>query len=325
MINFALALNPHGGTVQDVPRFEEALALRHAGERVVWVDVEAPSEADLESLRAEFGFHTLTLEDCLHAHQRPKMEVYDDHVFMVFYELQTPIPEVGPVVAREVMLFLGKQFVVTVHPEPVAAVSLAAERWAAVKGLEDDCAAYAAYLVIDAAVDTYFPVVDELAERLDQLEEDIMDGNDQAVLPAISAIKRQTLGVRRLVNPLRDIFLVMMRGPGSQFGQRTYAYYQDVLDHLLRIGDAIDISRDVLASAVDLYMSAVSNRTNDTMKKLTVLSTILMTSALIAGIYGMNFTYMPELHHKYGYYGALWMMAGSSAVLLALFRWRRYV
>ena len=325
MINFVLALDTATGVVRDVPRLDEALALRKVPTEVVWIDIEAPAEADLEALHVEFGFHALTLEDCLHQHQRPKCETYEDHVFMVLYEFVNPVPQSGPVGSGELMLFLGDRYVVTVHAEPVAAVTQAAERWRFVPGLEDDTAAYLAYLVLDAAVDSYFPVVDALTDRLDQLEDDIMEGRDQAVLSTVTSLKRQTLGVRRLITPLRDIFMVLMRGPGSQFGVKTYAYYQDVLDHLLRVTDAIDIHRDVLASAVDLYMSTVSNRTNETMKKLTVLSTVLMTCALIAGVYGMNFQYMPELHHRYGYYGALWMMGGSALVLTGLFRWRGYI
>jgi magnesium transporter len=325
LINFVLTMDTATGAIRDVPRVEDALALRDEPRHVVWIDVLDPTEADLAALREEFGFHSLSLEDCLHQHQRPKCETYDDHVFMVLYEFAAPVARAGTVEPLELMLFLGARYVVTVHAGPVAATSLAAERWRAVTGLEADAEAYLAYLVIDAAVDTYFPVVDALADRLEDLEDDILEGRDEAVIKTVTVLKKQTLGVRRLVTPLRDIFLVLMRGPGSQFGARTYAYYQDVLDHLLRVTDAIDIHRDVLASAVDLYMSTVSNRTNETMKKLTVLSTVLMSSALIAGIYGMNFAYMPELHHPYGYYGALGAMAGISAVLLALFRWRRYI
>lgn len=325
MINFVLAMDKTTGLVRDVPRLEEALALRLDPDQVVWIDVEEQSEADLESLRAAFGFHALTLEDCLHEHQRPKSEVYSDHFFMVLYEFASPVPRLGAVEARELMMFLGQRYVVTVHRHPVASVTLAAERWAQVPGLEDDMAHFLAYLVLDAAVDTYFPVVDVLTDRLDQLEDDILGGNDQAVLTSITHLKKQTLAVRRLIAPMRDIFMVYMRGPSSQFGAKTSVYYQDVLDHLLRVSDALDVNRDVLASAVDLYMSTVSNRTNETMKKLTVLSTVLMTCALIAGIYGMNFAHMPELQFRYGYYGALWMMVGSSLVLTGLFRWRGYI
>ncbi len=325
MINFVLAMDTTTGVVRDVPRFDEALVLRHEPNQVVWIDVEEQTEADLESLRTEFGFHALTLEDCLHEHQRPKSETYENHDFMVLYEFVQPVPRTGPVQTRELLMFLGQRYVVTVHRRPVTAVTLAAERWAPVPGLEADMAHYLAYLVIDAAVDTYFPVVDALTDRLDKLEDDIMDGHDKAVLTSISQLKKQTLAVRRLITPMRDIFLVHMRGPSSRFGPNTVVYYQDVLDHLMRVTDAIDIHRDVLASAVDLYMSTVSNRTNETMKKLTVLSTVLMTCALIAGVYGMNFTYMPELNHQYGYYGALWMMAGTSLVLVGLFRWRGYI
>jgi magnesium transporter len=268
----------------------------------------------------------------LHSHQRPKCEVHESHVFVVLYEFVAPVAPAAvrggvgaPIEARELLIFMGDRYVITVHPEPLTAVTLAAERWSGVPGLERDAASYLSYLIMDAAVDTYFPVIECLSDRLDILEDDIMEGRDDAVLSAIMGLKKQTLGVRKLITPLRDIFMVFLRGPGSEFGHKTFAYYQDVLDHLLRVSDSLDMHRDILASAVDLYMSTVSNRTNETMKKLTVLSTVLMTCALIAGIFGMNFKHMPELEYRYGYYGALWMMAGTSAVLAALFRWRRYI
>lgn len=325
MINFALALDLGTHRIDDVRYLEEALTRHKDPAQVVWIDLEGPAEAELEALRAAFGFHALTLEDCLHHHQRPKIEHYDGHSFMVLYAFE---PEDGPQgdwVARELMLFLGERFVVSIHPGPCPAIPLAGERWRPLPGLEQEAAAYLAYLIIDAAVDTYFPRTEALTDRLEDLENAIVDGSSHGVLSAVMQLKRQTLAVRRLVTPLRDIFLSLMRGPGSHFGTATYAYYQDVLDHLLRITDNLDIQRDVLASAVDLHMSAMANRTNETMKKLTVASTILMTCALIAGIYGMNFKVLPELSWQHGYYWALGLMVGASAVLLGLFRWRGYV
>ncbi|MEB3196441.1 MAG: magnesium/cobalt transporter CorA [Candidatus Sericytochromatia bacterium] len=322
MINFAMALDRRDHVRRDLQHLEEVLRLHEDPEVTVWVDIEAPSEADLEALRAAFGFHALTLEDCLHAHQRPKLEYYEGHVFWVLYEF---VEQEGDWLSREVMLFLGPRFVVSVHPQPVDCVTLAAERWRAVAALEGEEAAYLAYLIVDAAVDTYFPRTEALGDRLEEVEADIVTGQTSAVMPVMMKLKRETLGTRRLVTPLRDIFLSLMRGPGSQFGSKSYTYFQDILDHLLRVNDALDIQRDVLASAVDLYMSAIANRTNETMKKLTVLSTILMTSALIAGIYGMNFRHMPELHWTYGYYGALGLMMSAALVLVGLFRWRGYI
>jgi magnesium transporter len=325
LINFALALHVPTGRFDDVRYLDEALKKHKDPDHVVWIDVEAPAEYELEALREAFGFHALTLEDCLHHHQRPKIEHYAGHSFMVFYAFE-PQDEAGKDwAAREVMMFLGDRFVVSIHPEPCQAVTLAGERWRPQPGLEQEAAAYLGYLLIDAAVDTYFPRTEALTDRLEELENAIVAGTSHAVLTEIMRLKRQTLSVRRLVTPLRDIFLSLMRGPGSQFGTATYAYFQDVLDHLLRITDNLDIQRDVLASAVDLHMSAISNRTNETMKKLTVASTILMTCALIAGIYGMNFKVLPELSWQHGYYWALGLMAGSALVLLGLFRWRGYV
>ncbi|MEB3222679.1 MAG: magnesium/cobalt transporter CorA [Candidatus Sericytochromatia bacterium] len=325
MITFALALDLATGRIDDVRYLEEALTRHADASQVVWIDLESPAESELEALRAAFGFHALTLEDCLHLHQRPKIEHHDGHSFIVLYAFEPTDGPEGEWGAREVMLFLGDRFVISIHPQPCQAITLAGERWQLLPGLEREAAAYLAYLIIDAAVDTYFPRTEALTDRLEDLENDIVAGATHAVLTEVMRLKRQTLAVRRLVTPLRDIFLSLMRGPGSHFGTATYAYFQDVLDHLLRITDNLDIQRDVLASAMDLHMSAMANRTNETMKKLTVASTILMTCALIAGIYGMNFRVLPELTWQYGYQWALGLMAGAAVVLLGLFRWRGYV
>ena len=226
----------------------------------------------------------------------------------------------------ELEIFLGANYVVTLHRTEVPVIATAEARWLSHRGEEtSEGANFLAYMLIDGVVDSYFPLLDVFSDRLEELEESLFSSPDPGIVLEVFRLKKDILQLRRLVTPLRDVFLVLLRGPGSLFGPRTHVYFQDILDHLLRISDAIDTHRDLVGSAVDVYMSAVSNRTNDTMKKLTVLSTVLMSMALIAGIYGMNFRHMPELDWSYGYPLAVGSMVAVAVVLTALFRWKRYI
>jgi magnesium transporter len=297
--------------------------IRQLPGKVIWLDIQSPTPDDLALIGEEFGFHTLALEDCHKAHQRPKMDQYGDYIFIVLYEvaLQTQSKRMLPI---ELDIFLGPNYVVTVHHAPAPVIEQVQERWE-VQPSSEEGASYLAYLLVDAAVDSYFPMIDYFSERLEELEEDIFGAFHSQVVQEIFRLKKDTLLMRRMVTPLRDVFLVLLRREGTLFGHRTYIYFQDVLDHLLRISDSIDTYRDLVTSAVDAYMSQVSNRTNETMKKLTVLSTVLMSAALVPGIYGMNFKYIPELSWTNGYYYALGLMVTIGIVLTILFKWRDYV
>ncbi|HEY9722867.1 MAG TPA: magnesium/cobalt transporter CorA [Oscillatoriaceae cyanobacterium] len=322
MITFVKLLNAETGRVERVGNPAEISELLRQPGRIVWLDVQAPTPQDLALLGEEFGFHQLPLEDCLKAHQRPKFERYGEYYFMVFYEVEKD-PTVG-MRMYEVAMFVGPAYVVTVHHAAVPLIHQVETRWEIQPSAEEG-ASYLAYLMMDSAVDSYFPMIDHFSDRLEALEEAIFDRFDPKVVARIFELKKQTLMMRRLVSPLRDVFLLLLRRETTTLGQRTYIYYQDVLDHLLRISDAIDTYRDLVTSAVDAYMSQVSNRTNEVMKVLTVFSTVLMTAALVAGIYGMNFKYIPELDWPHGYAYSLALMVGLGLVQIALFKWRRYI
>ncbi|MFN3432175.1 MAG: magnesium/cobalt transporter CorA [Candidatus Sericytochromatia bacterium] len=324
MINFCKLLDANTGELHRHLNPPDISEVRREPGAVIWLDIIDADDHDLALLKEEFGFHTLAIEDCRHAHQRPKLDQYDGYMFMVLYEADKD-DDTDCLLTTELNMFMGANYVVTVHRGPARVVGEVEHRWEANLTFEEEGAAYLAYLLIDATVDSYFPAVDNFSDRLDAVETLIFDRFDERIIEAIFDLKKETLLLRRLVTPLRDVFLVLLRGPGSGFGQRTYVYFQDVLDHLLRVSDAIDVQRDLIGSALDAYQSGISNRTNDTMKKLTVLSAVLMTMALIAGIYGMNFHRMPELDWPLGYHGALYMMGAAALVLVTAFRWKGYI
>lgn len=281
--------------------------LREVEGNVIWADVTDPTSRDFEELAEEFGFHHLSIEDCQNPHQRPKVEEYAGYYFIVLYEAEL----VGPtdrLELRELNIFLGKNYLVTVHSRPIRAVETARRLWSEWTDRAEQGSGLLAYLLIDAIVDDYFPLLDIMSERMDTLEDSIFGDFQSEAIQEIFAIKKKLLYLRRAVAPLRDVFNTMLRREQAIFRREAYVYFQDVFDHLIRVADTIDTLRDMLSSTMDAYLSVSGNRMNIVMKRLTSISTILMSVTLIAGIYGMNFDVMPELKWRFGYVFALFSM-----------------
>lgn len=279
---------------------------------IVWADVSDPTSSDFEELAEEFGFHPLSIEDCRSEHQRPKIEEYAGYYFVVLYEAQLAGPQ-DRLELRELNIFLGKNYLVTVHSRPIRAIDTAARLWPEWIDRAEEGAGLLAYLLIDAIVDDYLPLLDIVSERMDELEDSIFGEWRAEVIEEIFSVKKKLLYLRRSITPLRDVFNTMLRREQPIFPREIHIYFQDVFDHLIRVADTIDTLRDMLSSTMDAYLSVSGNRMNKIMKRLTSISTILMSVTLIAGIYGMNFVLMPELRWRYGYVFAL-----SSMVIVGL-------
>ncbi len=289
---------------------------------LLWIDLEDPADRDFMLLQQEFGFHPLAIEDARRRHERPKLDIYEDYLFLVFYAARSSESD-QLFTTQELSLFIGRNYLVTVHHEPCPEIDAIAERW---RQQADQMAeakqrvALLLYTLLDTVVDNYFPILDALAERTDRLEEAIFEGRDRGALEELFRLRKGLLALRRVVGPERDVLNLLTRRDIELLGPETAVYFQDVYDHILRVTDAIDTYRDLLASALDAYLSVVSNNLNQVMRTLTAWSIILMSLALIAGIYGMNFVNMPELRLSWGYYAALAGMAALGLGLFALFK-----
>ncbi|HEX4948632.1 MAG TPA: magnesium/cobalt transporter CorA [Blastocatellia bacterium] len=297
--------------------------LRQAPQHVLWVDVSQPTPQDFDRLREEFGFHHLAIEDCRNAHQRPKIEDYHGYYFIVLYEAE--LTESGELVLRELALFLGANYVVTVHHDAIRAIASGERLWRDWTDLADQGAGLLTYLILDAVVDAYFPILDTMSDRMDDMEDRLFNDQATETLEDIFQIKKQLLHLRRSVTPLRDVFNILLRREQPLFTRDVIYYFHDIHDHLIRVADSIDNLRDLLGSTMDVYLSQQNNRMNMVMKRLTALSTILMSAALVSGIYGMNFQYMPELAWKYGYFVALGAMLVIVVGLVIFFRWIKWL
>ncbi len=306
-----------GGASTDA-RLEDLPSLITCTDCIVWVDVTDPTLDEVHRIGEIFGFHPLALEDTLLEDIRPKIDQYDGYLFIAFYGMTS---HGGDAEAHSVDIFVGKHYLVTFHDSRLPVVEETSRRWKTSVGTmkHKDCG-FLLYSLLDALVDGYFPVLDDIVERAEELEGHILQGGQPALQAQILTMRRDLLMIRRVAGPERDVMNVLIRRDPPLFDVKEVHYFQDVYDHLLRIMDTIDISRDVLSSVLDANLSMVSYTLNVVVKRLTASSIILMSITVVAGIYGMNFVHMPELAWQFGYPFALALMALIALVEIAIFR-----
>lgn len=294
-----------------VPEALSAIADRQG---MLWIDIHAHDAAvTAEWLINGFGFHQLAVEDALSPYERPTFQQYDGVLFLTAHAVHSAEEEET---YREVAFFVSERFLVTVHTEPVPLLQYWFERWKTQPAKVGRTPAHLLHLLLDAIVDEYFPVGDALEEKADALEDAIFAGDGRVQVADILHAKRRLLELRQHITPLRDVLNALLRRDVELIPDEVVPYLQDVYDHTLRIAELVDVNRDILAGVLDAHLSVVSNRLNEVMRILTVISTILMSAALIAGIYGMNFTHMPELQWRAGY-----PFAGAMMVLVGVAEW----
>ena len=316
MIQVIVHSSPNGPVSET--RLEGLSELSAHEQTTVWVDVVDPTPDEIARIGKEFQFHPLSLEDVARGGQRPKVDQYDGYQFIVFYGLTSQSERIT---SHEVDIFLAKHCLVTFHKSDLPVMAQTAERWRTnAAALGNHGVGFLLHSVLDSLVDGYFPVLDDIAERADTLEESIILEGQPTLQAEILRLRRELLLIRRVVGPERDVMNIMIRRDPPLFGRKEVLYFQDVYDHLLRVTDTVDIYRDMLASILDANLSMVSHTLNIVVKRLTSYSIILMSISLIAGIYGMNFVFMPELDWRFGYPFALGLMAVIATVEVGIFR-----
>jgi magnesium transporter len=302
---------------------------------VLWVDVIDATEGDLKCIQDEFDLHALAIDDVRHQGQRPKIELYAAHAFVVAYAHDPDPLDLPPV-----GMFVGERWLITVRSRNAAGRAFEIEgsqqRFVRRCGAKAEIG-FLLYTVLDEMVDGYFTTVDEVEDRIANLEELLFESygddgpqsaageramvaTDHRVQGELLHLRKVLIALRRKVVPLRDVMLVILRREISVIEDETILYFQDVLDHLLRIVDEIDTQRELLGNVVDAHLALVANRTNSVMKKTSGWGAILIVATLIAGIYGMNFRHMPELTWRFGYLGALGVMLVVTGGLYVYFK-----
>ncbi|NEW08537.1 magnesium/cobalt transporter CorA [Paenibacillus sp. SYP-B3998] len=289
--------------------------LSHADIRWYWVDFNNPTEEEAEQLKTYFHFHSLAIEDCFYLLQRPKMDHYEDVHFFVMHAINTKT-----LAAEEVDMFLGPNFMVTFHLHESREIE---DAWGRIKEQEmirDKGHIYAAYLVLDNLVDQYFPSVFQLEDQLDEIESNVNSESTQMLMKHIFEIRAKLLKLRRTIVPMRDLLYRLINTDRITEIKEHVLFFTDIHDHLLKLSEMIESNRDMTADMRDSYISLNSNRMNTIMKTLTVITTIFMPLTFIAGIYGMNFNFMPELQWQWGYFAVLALMFGIGFGMFTWFR-----
>ncbi len=321
MRSMLIALN---GSVERSVDFEAIDRELAAPGSQLWLDIESPQDSDIALLRDKFHFHPLAIEDATRAGERPKVDLYNNYYSLAFFATRLA-GETGELELIHFHLFVGANFLVSIHDQPMAQVADSMRRWELKDGPLPPKIGAAVHALLDAVVDEYFPLMDQIADRVDDLEDSVFTQFSPKSLETIFHLKKGLLNLRRVVAPERDVLNHLLRRELPVFTTEDVAYLQDVYDHLVRVTDSVDTYRDLLSNALDSFLSVQSNRLNEVVKVLTIASIVLMSNSLIAGIYGMNFLFMPEIRWPYGYGWALGLMGTVSLSLILFFRWRKWL
>ena len=293
---------------------------------VKWINIDGLYRKDIiESVGKNFNIHPLLLEDIMDTHQRPKIENYDEYVFivlkMIYYEEEVKGEE-EEIVIEQVSLVLGKDFVVSFQEDPGKDVfDRTRDRISHNKGLIRKMGAdFLAYSLVDSIVDSYFAIFERFGGEIEELDKELIEDSEKEDLTTLHDLKRDLIFLKKSVWPLREVIGGMRRMRSSLITDNTRLYLRDVYDHTIHLMDTIETYKDVLSSMIDMYLSSVSNKLNEVMKVLTIIATIFIPLTFITGLYGMNFKYMPELTSSWGYPGALLFMIAIAVVMIIYFK-----
>ncbi len=296
-----------------------------AEDGVTWLNLNGIHDvSQIEALGRQFNIHPLVQEDIVHTGQRPKVEDYDDYLYIILKRFYLDAD--SGIQSEQVSLVLGSGYLVSCCETPVGAFDKVKERLHRGKGrIRHGGSDYLAYALIDVIVDYYFVILEHFNERIEALEEDLLDDPQPRTLQDIHSVKRDLLIFHRQVWPLRDILGQLKKGDLPLIREENLIFIADVHDHIRQVVDAVESFRDVLSGLQDLYLSTVSHKMNEVMQVLTIMATIFIPLTFVAGIYGMNFKYMPELEWAWGYFAVLGIMAAIAGGLLLYFKKKKWL
>ncbi|WP_225811084.1 magnesium/cobalt transporter CorA [Streptomyces spinosus] len=326
------AIYRHGHRTEGPEDLSDALAEARAAGGFVWIGLHEPSEREFDLVTREFGLHPLAVEDALKAHQRPKLEVYDDSLFMVLKPVVYE-PESDAVSAGEVMVFIGDCFVVTVRHGECSPLAAVRHRLEEEPEMLDKGPTAVLYAIADATVDHYLEVATELQTDLDELEAEVFQpetGGSRTTASRIYTFKRQVLEFRRATGPL-TLPLARLAGNGPMGGtvpfvhDKARPFFRDVGDHLMRVNESVEALDRLVSDILSAHLAQMSVRQNDDMRKISAWAAMAAVPTMIAGIYGMNFDHMPELHWLWSYPAVILVMALLEVLLYRQFKRRGWL
>lgn len=310
---------------REIKKIEECFPFRDKP-AVTWININGIHDAEIMGKIGEYvGLHPLLLEDIMNTDQRPKIEDFGDYIFiilkMIYYNEKKNEIEI-----EQVSLILGLNFVISFQEREGDVFNSIRERIRRGKGkMRKSGADYLAYTLIDAIVDNYFVILEGTGEKIEEMEEKLVANPTLNTLQGIHNLKRDMIFLRKSVWPLREVISGLERTESLLIEESTGIYLRDVYDHSIQVIDTIETFRDMISGMLDIYLSSISNKMNEVMKVLTIIATIFIPLTFIAGIYGMNFVYIPELQLRWGYFAALFIMAVVSIIMLIYFRKKKWL
>jgi magnesium transporter len=284
--------------------------------KLAWFDVADPASPELDQLARRFALHELQIEDCRHRPQRPKAEEHDHYIFTVVKHIH----DQAELKFDDVDLFLGPDFLISVRSSDAAVIETVRVR-AGQEHVERLDRLF--YMIVDQVVDGYQPVLDKLADEISEIEDVVLDRPDPETLARIFSLKRKLIEFRRVAGGMREVVNTLIRREKGLLGDDLDPYFRDVYDHVVRTVDMIETYRDLLSGALDIYLSAVANRTNEVMKVLTIWGTVALPLVIITGFFGMNLK-LPWASNPHGTDYAVALMAVSTIVILIYFKVKRW-
>jgi magnesium transporter len=306
-----------GEELTDVPVADLSEVHAEAG-TLVWVDAVGPDDRELDQLAEEFSLHPLVLDDLRTHRERPKLDEYPGHVLLVGYGARDD--RQARCSLHEVDAVAGKQFVLSVHDGQPLNREAIARRLRAHPEMLGSGAGFLLYVLLDELVDTFFPVLDAIGERVEDLEETVFAGELHATQEEIFALRRDLVAIRRVAGPMRDAMQLLLRRDLGLFSEDAQRYLRDIYDHLIRVVESVEDYQDLAAGTLEAHLTVLSNKVNEVARTLTGYAAIFAAITLITGIYGMNFQHMPELGWRFGYAYALGLMVAAAGGLWWFFR-----
>lgn len=308
------------GVEETEPGLSDSLPLPEP-KSVTWLNISGVHDtAFIERIGTEYNVHPLTMEDIVHTDQRPKLEDYENYLFvvtkMVYYE-----PEKENLTVEQISFVVAPNLVLSFQEHKADVFDPVRQRIRTAKGkIRKMGSDYLAYALIDAIVDNYFSILEKMGDVVQELDLQVMESPERSALNSLNTLKREMILLRKSIWPLREVINSMMRGETKLITKPVIVFLRDVYDHTIQVNDAIETYRDLVSGLMDVYLSSVSNRMNEVMKMLTIIATIFIPLTFLAGLYGMNFDFMPELHVWWAYPTLLAVMLAIAVIMLVYFK-----
>lgn len=297
---------------------------------LIWVDLEGPSEEELQLLADIFGFHPLVIEDCRHQSELPKIDEFSDYLFIVLHAIsQTPEERIE---TPELDIFCGDHFLVTVHMPAIPCIAQVRKKYAQDRTLFSRGVDFLLHELLDGLVDSFFPLVEQWEARIEKIEDRIVSGHTRRILDEILFVRRNLMKFRRSIGAQLEVYNRLADRNFKLITSEAETYFNDIYDHVLRIYELLDIQRELLGIAFEAYLSVISThmnelsqRSNRIMARLTAIATIFLPLTFLVGVYGMNFRYMPELEWRYGYHAIWGIMVALGIGMWIYFKRRKWI